>query len=695
MESKPLFPQLRALLHGADYNPEQWRHRPDILEEDLRLMRLAKCNVMAIGMFSWSILEPREGVFQMEWLDDTMERLHRSGIFTILGTPSGARPAWLAKKYPEVLRVRPERVRNLFGMRHNHCYTSPVYREKVGIVNTMLAERYGKHPGLLLWHISNEYGGECHCELCQTAFRLWLRRKYDGDLQRLNEAWYTTFWSHTYSDWEEIESPSPIGEFKLHGLQLDWNRFVTYQSIDFMKSEIEPFKRLAPEIPVTTNFMGDCNIDYARMAEHIDIVSWDSYPQWHERCPDWQTACSTAFHHDKFRLLKPGQPFLLMESTPSVTNWQEVAKLKRPGMHLLSSVQAIAHGSDSVQYFQWRKSRGSSEKLHGAVVDHSGREETRVFREVAATGNCLEQLERIAGTTVPAAVALIYDKENGWAVEGADGPRKPNLSYAREVQRHYEPFWKRGIPVDVVPMDRPLDGYKLVVAPMLYMLKRGTAERLEAFVRSGGALVLTYWSGIVDDNDLCFLGGFPGPLRSLAGVWAEELDSLYPEDRNFIVMKEKDGWKSAEATYSVSLMCDLVHAETAEVLAEYGDDFYRGYPALTVNRVGDGKVYYLAARTEQAFLDDWYGKLADDTALERALRADWPEGVSAGMRTDGVRDYIFVLNFTAREQRIAIREVVRELDGREVGASLVLPPYGFRPLMREGGNNGREVDRSV
>ncbi|MFK7691863.1 beta-galactosidase [Paenibacillus sp. HJGM_3] len=681
-ERKPLFPKLPRLLHGADYNPEQWMHMPDIWDEDMRLMRLAKTNVMAIGMFSWSSLEPREGQFEFGWLDETMDKMYRNGVYTILATPSGARPPWLAKKYPEVLRVRPERVRNLFGTRHNHCYTSPVYREKVRIINTLLAERYQDHPGLLLWHISNEYGGECHCGLCQNAFRLWLQNKYGNDLDRLNKAWYTTFWSHTYSDWEEIESPSPIGEFKLQGLQLDWKRFVTDQSTDFMIREIEPLKRLAPDIPVTTNFMSMCIINYERMAEHVDLVSWDSYPRWHDRGPDWHTACRTAFVHDRYRSLKDGQPFLLMESTPSMTNWQEVAKLKRPGMHALSSIQAVAHGSDSVQYFQWRKSRGASEKLHGAVVDHSGHEHTRVFRDVAEVGACLERLETIAGTFVPAEIALIYDIENGWAVEGAEGPRKPNLSYEQEVLRHYEPFWKLGIPADVLPMDRPLDGYKLVVAPMLYMVKPGTAERLESFVRSGGTLVLTYWSGIVDENDLVFLGGFPGPLRRLTGVWAEELDALYPEDRNSIGMKGP-GWEGLTGTYSVSLMCDLIHAETAEVIAEYKEDFYQGYPALTVNRIGEGEVYYIAARAEPAFQDDFYGKLAARCGIKRSVRAEWAEGVNAHVRTDGVRDYIFLHNFTDQEQPVAFKEPLRDLEGTPAGDSAILPPYGYQILTRE------------
>jgi Beta-galactosidase len=351
-------------------------------------------------------------------------------------------------------------------------------------------------------------------------------------------------------------------------------------------------------------------------------------------------------------------------------------------MHALSSIQAVAHGSDSVQYFQWRKSRGGSEKFHGAVVDHSGHEHTRVFREVADLGACLERLDSISGTVVPAEVALIYDTENKWAVEGADGPRKPNLSYDQEVLDHYEPFWKRGIPTDIVPMDRSLDRYKLVVAPMLYMLKQGIAERLEAFVRSGGTLVLTYWSGIVDENDLCFLGGFPGPLRKLAGIWAEELDSLYAEERNSLVMNE-EGLDGLTGTYSVSLICERIHAESAEVVAEYGEDFYRGSPALTVNRFGAGEVYYLAARTEQTFRDGFYSRLATRCGVERVIRADWPEGVTAQVRTDGTADYIFLQNYSDTDQPVTLRELLCDLEGNPVGEQVLLTSYGFRILKRE------------
>ena len=252
-------------------------------------------------------------------------------------------------------------------------------------------------------------------------------------------------------------------------------------------------------------------LNYWKFAPYLDVVSWDSYPRWHGEKPDWKLASEVGFVHDINRSLKHGKPFLLMESTPSMTNWMEVAKLKRPGMHLLSSIQAVAHGSDSVQYFQWRKSRGGSEKFHGAVVDHCGHENTRVFNDVKEVGETLEKLDDIVGTTINPEVAIIYDWENKWAIDGAYGPRREKKDYLPTCQAHYLPFWEKGIPVDVIDMDQDFSRYKLLIAPMLHMVRSGVGEKVEEFVKNGGTFVATYWSGIVNENDLCFLGGFPGP----------------------------------------------------------------------------------------------------------------------------------------------------------------------------------------
>lgn len=671
-------------MHGADYNPDQWLHDPAILQEDLRLMKLAGCNVMSVGIFSWSALEKREGEFDFGWLDSLLDSFLENGIFAWLATPSGARPAWMSAKYPEVLRVGKDRARNLHGGRHNHCYTSPVYRNKIQVINTKLAQKYSSHPAVLGWHISNEYGGECYCDLCEAGFRTWLKKKY-GTLDTLNFAWWTAFWSHTYNDWEQIEAPAPHGERMVHGLNLDWHRFVSDQTIDFCRHEINAVRAAGSDLPVTANFMEWTDfedLDYFKFANELDVISWDAYPTWHEAEDEIQVASKFAFNHDLFRSLL-NKPFLLMESTPSLTNWQPVSKLKRPGMHRLSSLQAIAHGSDSVQYFQWRKSRGSSEKFHGAVVDHVGHENTRVFTEVAELGKMLAELTEIVGTEVAAEVAIITDYDNRWAVKDSQGPRNQGVHYEETIHQHYRAFWKLGIPVDVIDSRRDLSKYKLVVAPMMYMTSEEAGRKIEHFVENGGTFVTTYWSGIVDSHDLCHLGGFPGPLRKTLGIWSEELEGLYDEDSNNMQCLEGNTL-GLEGSYELHEICDLIHLEGAKALAVYGQDFYQGRPALTEHGFGKGKAYYMAARGREPFYKAFYASLADRLELKRVLESELPEGVSVQQRSSAGNDYLFVMNFSGREQLIHLddRDYTDMESGQLAEDSFQLPVHGCRILKR-------------
>ncbi|WP_394119001.1 beta-galactosidase [Enterobacter soli] len=649
----PLSSKVAALLHGADYNPEQWENYPGIIEKDIAMMKQAKCNVMSVGIFSWAKLEPREGEYDFAWLDSIIEKLYAAGIHIFLATPTGARPAWMSQKYPEVLRVGRNRVPALHGGRHNHCMTSPVYRDKTLKINSLLAERYSQHPAVLGWHISNEYGGECHCNLCQERFRDWLKARYKT-LDALNHAWWSTFWSHTYTDWSQIESPSPQGEVSIHGLNLDWRRFNTAQVTDFCRHEVAPLKAANAELPVTTNFMEYFyDYDYWQLAEAIDFISWDSYPMWHREKDETQLACYTAMYHDMMRSLKGGKPFVLMESTPSTTNWQPTSKLKKPGMHILSSMQAVAHGADAVQYFQWRKSRGSVEKFHGAIIDHVGHLDTRVGREVTRLGEMLERLPDVVGCRTEARVAIIFDQQNRWALDDAEGPRNKGMEYEKTVNEHYRPFWEQGIAVDIIDADGDLSPYALVIAPMLYMVREGFAERAEAFVAAGGHLVTTYWSGVVNETDLCHLGGFPGPLRKLVGIWAEEIDCLDDGERN-LVQGLAGNASGLQGPYQVRHLCELIHAESAQVLATYRDDFYAGRPAVTVNRFGKGKAWYVASRNDLPFQRDFFVAIINELALPRAIDGDFPPGVVATARTDGETTWVFVQNFTAQQQLITL-----------------------------------------
>lgn len=673
--------KISGLLHGGDYNPEQWLDVEGIIPEDVRLMKLSGTNCVSVGIFSWKVLEPHEGEYNFKWLDQIMDLMYANGIHVILATPSGAKPVWMAEKYPETLRVDSCGVRQIYGKRHNHCPSSLIYRKKVAEIDRKLAERYKDHPALIMWHISNEFEGECHCELCQAKFRNWLRNKYDNDISKLNNAWWAKFWSHEFSDFEEIHSPSPIGEPWLHGLNLDWKRFTTDNMVDYCKSEIDVLKSITPDIPCTTNFhdfVSNLELDYWKFAPILDVISWDNYPYWHSSRGDYMEGSRRAFIHDLNRSFKGGKPFMMMESSPSSTNWQPVAKLRRPGMHRVQSLQAIAHGSDTVQYFQWRKSRGSSEKFHGAVVDHCGHENTRVFREVSHVGASLSRLADIAGTSVEAEAAVIFDWENFWAMSDAQGPREEGKDYWDTCQSHYRGFWQNNVPVDIINEDCDFSKYKVIAAPMLYMVRQGVGERLTEFVKNGGTLITTYWSGIVDENDLCYLGGFPGPIKDICGIWSEEIDALYDGEKNPVSINCQSPI-SLSGTYDAEVFCDLIHTEGAVSLGEYTEDFYAGMPALTYNSCGKGGVYYIAFRNNSSFIDDFYSEIIKSLHLKKAIDIALPQGVNAQTRYDEKNKFVFLLNFSGEEKTVDLPHgIYADAENAEPADSVNLNPFDVR-----------------
>ncbi len=676
----PTIPDFPAFAHGGDYNPDQWMDRyPEVLEEDIRLMDLAGCNTFSVGIFSWARYEPREGEFQFEWMRYILDRLHAAGKQVFLATPSGSKPAWMSSTYPEVCRMDARGRREHHQGRHNHCFTSPLYREKVAEMNRKLAKEFGAHPAVKLWHLSNEYNGECHCEQCHRAFREWLRVRY-GSLEELNHAWWAHFWSHTFHEWQEIDPR----DASIEGMRLDWLRFITSQTVDFMKHEIASLRAAGAEQPVFTNMMGVFpHLDYWRFAEVVDVIADDSYPAWrYEDEADRRTASRTAMIHDMHRSMKGGKPWLLMESCPDSPQWIQTPKPKRPEVYRTEMLQAVAHGSDSVLYFQWRKGRGGMEKFHGAVVDHVGSEHTRVFRQVAELGSTLSKLCDVIGTTVCPQVAILFDWEVRWALENSRGTGM--IHYVESVVEAHRACWKRGVSTDILESTCPLDSYKLVVAPHLYLLKPGVVERLRRFVEQGGTLVLTSHTGVVTEHNLCHRGGFPGGgLRELCGVWAEEVDYLYEGASQKLSMNEGNSL-GLIGNYETGRVCEVLHAEGAEVLAAVTSDYYAGHPVLTRNRVGNGSVYYLGTPPDEDFLGAFMAALMRECGIEPVLQTTLPEGVSAQVRTDGTTDFVFIQNFSKRPRKLVLdaREYRCVESDMQLSGLLELAPWQTRILRR-------------
>lgn len=630
------------IAYGGDYNPEQWPE--EIWAEDMRLFKLAGIDTVTLNVFSWAALQPSEEIYDFAKLDKIMAIVKENGLKVVLATSTAAHPAWMAKKYPEILRLEPNGIRRKFGSRHNSCPNSPVYRKYSVALAEKIAQRYSHYDNIIAWHISNEYGGECICENCAAAFRRWLQNRY-GTIENVNRAWNTAFWSHTFYDWEEIEPASYLTEHwgwertTFQGISLDYRRFNSDSLLACYRLESDAVKKFTPHIPVTTNFMEFYKVlDYQKWAQSMDFVAWDSYPS-----PD-ATPARMAMNHSVIRGMKDGMPFALLEQTPSVTNWQPYNSLKRPGVMRLWSYQAVAHGSDSVMFFQMRRSIGACEKYHGAIIDHAGHEHTRVFREAAQLGAELQKIgDKLLGSRIHAQAGILLDWENWWAAEYSAGP-SVRLKYVEEVERWYSALHGQNVPTDLLRLDADWSQYRLLIAPMLYMVKPGVDEKLRDFVENGGTLVVTNFSGYVDESDLVTLGGYPGKLRDILGIWVEESDALPEGAANSFT------WEGEH--YEAGLLCDLLHSEGAQVLATYEQDFYAGMPVLTCNRFGAGEAYYVAAQSEKAFYAKLVKKLCEDRGIAPVMQT--PDGVEAVVREGEKAKYLFLLNHAREEKSVAV-----------------------------------------
>ena len=639
--------KVQKILYGGDYNPEQWPR--ETWEEDMRLFHLAGVDTVTLNVFSWAALQPDENTYDFERLDEIMELVRENGLFVCMATSTAAHPAWMAHKYPDILRTDASGIQRRFGARHNSCPNSPTYRKYAVKLAKAIAQRYRDYENIVAWHVSNEYGGACYCENCAAAFRRWLKRRYKT-IDEVNRVWNTAFWGHTFYDFEEIvpadfRSEEFPYEFdgstrtNFQGISLDYMRFMSDSLLECFMLERDALKKITPDIPVTTNFMGWYKtLDYYKWAKEMDFVSWDNYPM----C-DATPADSAAFH-DVMRGMKDGMPFALMEQSPGVSNWHPYCKLKRPGVMRLLSYQAVAHGADTVMFFQMRRSIGACEKYHSALIDHVGNENTRVFSEMKKLGEELQKIGDLTlGTNTHSKVAIVFDWENWWAAEMSSGP-SVLIDYLMEIETFYTALFNQNIPVDFVKTDADISPYNLVIAPLLYMNRDGYDDKVRNYVSNGGCYLTTYFSGYVDENDRVLPGGYPGKQRDILGIWVEESDALPPEEENSFIYK---GTK-----YPAGILCDLIHLQGAKEISTYENDFYAGTPVLTKNRYGDGTVYYVGTHSSEEFYATFLRDICESLFIEPVLNA--PLDVEVRCRENEENRFIFILNHkdTATEVRL-------------------------------------------
>lgn len=637
---------ITEILYGGDYNPEQWPE--EIWQEDMRMLKKAHINMVTLNVFSWAALQPDENTYCFDKLDRIMEFVRENGLKVCMATSTGAHPAWMAKRHPDILRTDADGKKRKFGSRHNSCPNSPTYRLYAARLASELAKRYKDYDNIVAWHISNEFGGECHCENCEKAFREWLKEKY-GTIEEMNRCFYTDFWGHTFYDWDEVVLPNLLSEHMewdgqektmFQGISLDYRRFMSDSMMECFKLEYDAIKKEMPDVPITTNLMGFFKLlDYQKWAKYMDFISWDSYPQ------PTDGPAVTALNHDLMRGIKEQQSFVLMEQTPSVTNWHPYNRLKRPGEMRLLSLQAAAHGADAIQFFQIRRGIGACEKYHGAVIDHAGRDDTRVFREVTALGEELQTLgDAFLEGRTPSETAIVFDWDNWWAVEYSAGP-SVRMKYLDAIRDYYAAAFEQNIPVDIVGVEDDISSYKVVIAPLLYMTKTGYADKIRAFVEQGGTFITTYFSGIVEEHDLVLPGGYPGELKDILGIWVEENDALPEGEENAFIYEGNQ--------YPADVLCDLMHLEGgAKSISVYEKDFYQGTPVLTKNHYGKGTAYYVGTRSNAEFYRHFLKNIFQEARVEPVMVT--PEGVEAAVRENEKGRTLFLLNHAVDSKQVVL-----------------------------------------
>lgn len=662
--------RIGGLVYGGDYNPEQWPH--EVWREDVRLMCEAGVNLVSLGIFAWVSVEPEDGVYDFAWLDEIMDLLHENGISVNLATPTAVPPIWLVRQHPEILPVMPDGQTFGFGSRQHCDPSNPIYRRYAARITHKLAERYSSHPALAMWHINNEYGPTAYNEASSVAFRVWLERRY-GDLETLNDAWTTRFWGQRYSSWDQIDVPAVPRNWSNPSRRLDFKRFVSDTLLECFIAERDIVRSYRDDLPVVTNFMRFFhNADYWRWATEEDAVALDIYPDPSQA----DSHIAAAFHFDLFRSMKGGQPWLLMEQSSSAVSQWKLNVVKEPGRMRLGSLQAVARGADSVMFFQWRASRGGQERFHSAMLPHSGAD-SRTFREIVGLGEDLEKLAPVAGSRSAADVAVLFDWNGWWGLEETFGLPRNDFSYPDTVMRHYAPLWKSHYPVDVVSTASDLSAYKVLVVPNAYLIDEQGVRNITEFVRAGGTLVMSFFSGVVDESNRVRENGYPGAFRALIGAKIDEYWAARPQE-TFDVRFE-DG-RTATSTW----WREDLHLETGTAKAVYEGGLLDGRAAVVENRFGEGRVVYVSTLLDEESFSDVLLE-AVETARVPSHFPDVPADVECSVRSDEQHDYVFVLNHNAEDEAVVPMpgSGTELLSGNSVTGGVTLPPLGAAVIRRQ------------
>ena len=612
----------RGIAFGGDYNPDQWSE--ETWDDDVRLMKKAGVNTVALAIFSWDRIQPQENRWDFGWLDRIIDKLGKAGIATDLASATATAPLWLYEKHPEVLPRDKYGHQVNAGSRQSWSPTSPVFKEYALTLCRKLAERYGSNPYVTAWHMGNEYGWnnrEDYSDNALEAFRAWCRRKY-GTIDALNQAWGTTFWGQEMNDFDEVLIPRFMGADSMvnPGQKLDFERFGNDMLLDFYKAERDAIAEICPDKPFTTNFMvstDQCCMDYADWANEVNFFSNDHYFHEGGEMHLDELACSDALM-DSFAL---GKPWYVMEHSTSAVQWKPLNMRKRKGETVRDSLAHVAMGADAINFFQWRASAFGAESFHSAMVPHAG-EDTKLFRQVCELGETLRTLADagVQGSELERSdTAILFSAESEWATRSETLPSM-KLNHWHDVRDWYRAFLDAGTRADIMPLKYDWSDYKTVVLPTVLMLSAVDTRRLADFAAAGGRVVVGYATGLIDENFHTWLGGYPGAgnglLRDMLGIRGEEFNILgsgvegEPEAIRLGAGGEvalEDAAALNGATTRLWQNDVTVTGDRTQVLAMYAgeeaDEWeLDGMAAVTRNPYGAGEAYFVGCDLDVADL---------------------------------------------------------------------------------------------
>jgi beta-galactosidase len=650
---------------GADYYPEHWPE--ERWPEDARLMAEAGFNVVRMAEFAWSKIESREDQFDFSWLDRAIDILTTQGIQVVLGTPTASPPPWLMAKQEDLFLVEKSGIRQSYGLRREYCPNHPLYRRYTERIVSRMADHYKDNPAVIGWQIDNEFGDRCFCSICRAEFHAWLQKRYQT-LDNLNEKWGTIFWSHVYTDWQQIPVPLTTTRSQNPGLGLDYCRFMSDTYRDYQKFQIDIIRRHCPGHFITHNLMGFRydQLNYYDNSADLDFVSWDNYMRMQWGMQADVDPARAALGHDTMRGLKK-QNFWVMEQQSGGGGWEYVAVPPKPGEIRLWTYQSIAHGAEAIVYFRWRTSRTGTEQYWQGILEHHGIPGRR-YAEVSQVGRELKRIAGlIAGAQVKprAAIMQSYDTRFAFQVQ----PNNPRFDYEKHILDIYHGFFTNHIPVDIVSEKDPLTGYKVVIVPAMYVLTGETAVNLESFAAQGGIVVFTPRSGVKDESNTVVNMKLPGLVAKMCGIEIDEYISMPVDQDNAVQFLLPE----VEDNFPTSAWADVLNPNGADVIAWHMQDYYAKKPAATINRFKKGQVIYLGVLGDEAYYNAITRWIFGLTGIDPAL--DAPAGVEVAELWLDDKRLLFVLNYLSEAQEVTLKSTsVDLLSGKNLAGKVTLPP---------------------